>query len=219
MSKAEYPRTQKDKALTYLLVMEEVRARLELIRTVLGTPGLHINLISEICHLQYRHIAELVAIGALLAYGDFSAYKKFEKSYSPVEVFKHFEGIWPHFFPQSVVWIRETGGHRIEANTKPNAITRVQLEELWQKSGDKLHRLSVKKFFKRRAQPTAEGAIKELQAIRSKIVDLLETHLVSIPNPERMLVVHLFQPDCRVRANLLYVGPNQTLTTEEFKLQ
>ena len=98
MAAAEYPRTQKEKITTYLLVMEEVRARLEVLNSVTADNKMHVNLVIEICYLQFRHIAELLAIACLLAYGDFEAYRSFQKEYSPAEIFRSLEKIWPYFF-------------------------------------------------------------------------------------------------------------------------
>jgi hypothetical protein len=216
---AEYPKTQKEKVNAYLFVMEEVRARLEVINAVLATPIVHYSLIVEICYLQFRHIAELVAIGCLLAYGDFKAYRAFEKACSPVEVFKHFENIWPHFFPQAFTRTLENEVHKINANSKPNAMTREEMEKLWATSGDKLHRLSVSKFFKRKRQETVEDALKEVRRITAKIIDLLDSHLIPLPSPKRMLLVTLSQTDCRVRAALMGFGDSNSVAVEEFTLR
>jgi len=218
MPAAEYPQSQKDKITSYLLVMDEVRARLEVLNSVVSNPTMHFGLVIEICYLQFRHIAELVAIACLLAYGDFEAYKSFDKEYSPAEVFKHLDRIWPHFFPQPVTRSIQDGVHHIEANSKPNAMSRKEMETLWSKSGDKLHRLSISKFFKQ--QPSVlEHALDQVKSITAKIIDLLNEHTITLPSPKRMLVVALYQPDCRVRAQSIIYGENNTMQIEEFILK
>lgn len=213
-----YPQSQKEKAQAYLLVMDEVRARLEIIRSVLATSTIHYGLIIEICYLQFRHISELVAIGCLLAYGDFKAYRSFDKAYSPLDIYKHLDIMWPHFFPQPVTISIVNGTHHINANAKPNAMTRKEMEHLWSQSGDHLHRLSISKFFKQNPKIT-EAALNEARLITAKIVDLLDNHAITIPSPKRMLVISLSQPDCRVRAQFLNYGDQKDIKIEEFILR
>jgi hypothetical protein len=169
--------------------------------------------------LEFRHITELVAIGCLLAHGDFAAYKAFEKEYSPVDVFKRLDGIWPHFFPQPTTAEMKDGHYFVEVNSKPNAMTRKEVESLWSRSGDKLHRLSISKFFKKRLPVTPKDAVAEMRTITKRVVDLLDTHCITLDAPKRLLLVSLSEPDCRVRAQSMVYGPGDTMPIEVFRLE
>ncbi len=211
-----YPSTRDEKARTYLVVMEEVRSRFQAIDVAVNSP-LHPILIREICYLELRHICELVAIGCLIAQGDFKSYRTFREAYSPIPIFKHLESLHESFFPQPVDRSEKDRNVHLEFNEKPNAITRKELEKLWQQSGDHLHRLSASKFFK--PKDIDPDIIGKIINIKQKMVELLDNHGISIPSPKVMLVVSLSQPDCRVIAHFLNYLPDGKMTVEEFKLE
>ena len=68
MAKAQYPATMQDRIVAYLRIMEEIKARVQMIETTKAA-NLPFGLAREVCFLQLRHIAELIAIGCLAAQG------------------------------------------------------------------------------------------------------------------------------------------------------
>lgn len=219
MPPPSFPSSQKDKINSYLFAMQDVRERIELLNVLVADSGTPLNLIVEMCHLQFRHITELVTIGCLLAVGDFKLYRSFQNSYSPKEVFKRLDAIWPHAFPVSITETVTKDRYDVVAGTQPNALTRGELEDLWAKSGATLHRLSMQKYFKQKAPNEPAASLSEVKSTTAKIIDLLDNHAIFVPAPKRMLAVSLSQPDCRVRAHLMVYGNESTnATVEVFKL-
>ena len=71
MAKPSLPISKEEKAGAYLNVLSEINARLRFIKTIrLST--LPYRIVRELCHLQLRHICELVAIGCLVVQGDYT---------------------------------------------------------------------------------------------------------------------------------------------------
>lgn len=223
MAKPQYPSTRKERAQAYLLVMEEVRARFEVLDATL-LAALHPNLIREICYLQYRHLCELVAIGCLVAQGDFAAHRAFREDYNPNTIFKFLERIVitdppdavVTFFPHSVTRTIKDGTHHIDLDGKPHAATRKQLIDLWARSGNFLHRLSTAKFFKDK-EVISEWKT-ELTTITEKLKALLDNHAIWILSERCMLVVTLSQPDCLVLAQYMGFGDDDQIQLEEYRL-
>jgi hypothetical protein len=199
--------------------MQDVRERIDLLNAAIADRKTPLNLTVEICHLQFRHIAELVTIGCLLALGDFKLYRSFQNSYNPKEVFKRLDSIWPHSFPVSTetTWINNE--YNVLVGKKASAISRPELEQLWAKSGNTLHRLSIQKYFKQRQPNEAASSLEDVKSTTAKIVDLLDSHAIFLPSPKRMLSVSLSQPDCKVLAYLMMYGDQFTnATVESFRL-
>jgi hypothetical protein len=94
----------------------------------------------------------------------------------------------------------------INANTKPNALTRREAEAMWENSGTYLHRLTMKKFFTPETNDENPWAYIDTQV--SKIVDLLTDHIIAIPNPQRMLLVSFDSPNGRAQGTLMHYDLN-----------
>lgn len=224
MAKPRFPSTRKERAEAYLLVMEEVRARLEVLDVTINA-SIHIGLVREICYLQYRHICELIAIGCLIAHGDFAAHKAFRADFNPSVIFKHLERTFRvtpkdsviNFFPRPVVRSIVNGTHHIDLDGKPNAMSRREIESLWARSGDFLHRLSASKFFK--PKPDESNVCEELSNITERIRDLLDNHCLYIPEGNCILIVTLSQPDCLVLAQYMSFDGTNQMDLEEFRLK
>lgn len=223
MAKPRFPSTRKERAQAYLLVMEEVRARFEVLDITVDA-ALHPNLIREICYLQYRHLCELVAIGCLVAQGDFAAHKAFREDYNPGTIFKFLEGsiitdppdAVVNFFPRSVTRTIKDGTHHIDLDGKPDAATRKGLISLWAKSGNFLHRLSTTKFFK--DSEMKPDWREEITTITGKLKALLDNHAVWIPSERCMLMVTLSQPDCLALAQYMSIGDDNQVGVDEYRL-
>lgn len=96
VAKPQMPTSKEEKATAYLNVLSEINARLRLIKSVkLST--LPYGIVRELCHLQLRHICELIAIGCLIVRGD---YASSSDHYSPSKIFRVLEKSYEGFFPQ-----------------------------------------------------------------------------------------------------------------------
>jgi hypothetical protein len=198
MAKPDYPKTQEERVRVYLRIMEEIKSRLHLIDVVKKSdlPFPHAR---EICTLQLRHICELIAIGCLAAQGRLTGSSLIINEDNPKKILRELDKTWQHAFPQCATLIREDGGTKINANSKPNALTRRETENMWANSGTFLHRLTIKKFFTPEEDKRDPWGYISTQV--SKILDLLTDHVIAIPNPERMLLVSLSSPNGKAQAS------------------
>lgn len=188
-----YPKTVEERAKLYLHCMVETKERIRLIE---GTLVADINGLfkNEICSLQFRHICELIAIACLAAQGDFERQRAFREAYSPAEIFNALRKIFPRFFPQCTTVTLTPGQDgtpdclRLNANSKPDAFGEVDIVTLWRRSGDDLHRASVKKYLKAAFSPPKPALDPILRNVRG-LVQLLETHVVPIGTPDSKLLL------------------------------
>lgn len=209
---SSYPKTVEDRAKLYLHCMVEIKERLSLIRGILPAdiPDLFKN---EICSLQFRHICELIAIACLAAQGDFKTQRAFREAYSPADIFNALRTIFPRFFPQctTVTFTPGKDGrrdhHHLKANSKPDAYKDADIVKLWGRSGNDLHRASVKKYLKATfgSPPSLDTILRHLRGL----IRLLETHVVPIGSPDSKLLldVRLSDDDDMVVANFMELDP------------
>jgi hypothetical protein len=183
------PQSQEDKAEAYLRAMLEVKARLSVI-SIMQKADWPINLRLEVCYLQLRHICELVTIGSVIIQGDYSS--DLGNKYAPGPIFKMLETKYEGSFPQSATVSTTDTGMRIVANSVPDAMTKTELIDLWNKTGDKLHRLKLSKFFNSYDTAKPSDQMAEIDLAVTKLRALLDTHIVPMHNPKTLVLVNLF---------------------------
>ena len=178
--------------------MVEIKERLRLTfqATRMDTADLFKN---EICSLQFRHICELIAVACLTAQGDFQTQRAFREEYNPQKIFNALRKIFPNFFPlptQVTLTPMEGGSanhHHVAVNQSPEALTEKDITDIWSRSGDDLHRLSVNKYLERTfsKSPPLEPVVARANALAA----LLNTHLIPIGNPEALVYLDVRMHD------------------------
>ena len=143
-----YPKTNREKADLYVNAMHEIRIRLRSIDSLLASPVAEL-VQYECCQLQLRLACECFAVACLAAQGDFATHRAFRDDYSPVTIFKALEKTYPNFFPTPSIMQKTIEGWHFDDVGHGHTITRDEIEAIWQKSGDHLHRASAKKYLKR----------------------------------------------------------------------
>jgi hypothetical protein len=106
-------------------------------------------MIAESCHLQLRLSCECFAVACLAAQAQFETHKAFRDEYSPPNIFRALDAEYPDFFPTPSLKQKTENGWHFDDVGHGHAITRSEIERIWQKSGDHLHRASTKKYLKR----------------------------------------------------------------------
>lgn len=217
MAKPSLPISKEEKAGAYLNVLSEINARLRLIKTMkLST--LPYGIVRELCHLQLRHICELVAIGCLVVQGYYTSFADFTDEYNPSKVFRALNKKYEGFFPQPTTISKENGCFHIAANTKPNAMTRVEMEKLWSMTGNYLHRLKLKHFFR------AEDAIDanfwpSIDNYVFKLETLLNPHVIPMHRPKTLVVAGLEDDTRKPYLAFLEYLENNTMHVHQFNVQ
>jgi hypothetical protein len=189
MAKPSLPTSKDERARAYLQVLFEVNARLEFLKS-LKSSNLPYGISREVCHLQLRHICELVAIGCLVVQGDYTSSAELSGEYNPQKVFRGLEKLYAGFFPQAASITTVNGNLDIHANANPAAMTRKEMETLWGKTGNYLHRLKIKNFF--REEEAAESNFwPELDTYVMKLEALLNPHIIPMHNPKVLVIAGL----------------------------
>jgi hypothetical protein len=216
MSDIKYPSTKEEKARIYLGVMLEIKSRLSVIYTI-EADGVHEMIPIEIGYLQLRHICELITIGCLTAQGDFQTFRQFKEEYRPKEIFKALEKIHPHFFPQPVSVNQEGNVINISANSVLGAITREELENIWEKSGNFLHRLTMKRFLKNKQNVIKDRSFL-LDCVR-RVNLLLNNHWIDIVKSDVKILTFLNPIYAQVEVNFLTYKNDGTMHVDKFNVK
>jgi hypothetical protein len=175
---------------TYLALMEEVKARFFVINTTYqNEKNFPPALVSEICYLQFRLLCEIIALGCLLVHGDIPHPKVLQKEYNPTKIMKHLERLNPHFYPQPIKHTFENGMHKLSAIPNIPHLSKEGLVELWNKSGDILHRAPLNKLGK--PPKTDIHKFSDIFEWSGKLTGLLNSHWITLVENQKGMVVSL----------------------------
>jgi len=167
-----------DARVTYLNVLAEIKHRIEAIDQVLGKQlPIRAKIGEELCLLQFRLIAELIAIGCLVLHQDIVLSKAglLEKAWNAGQIFKRLARLHSDFYPSPLEPTHVTGD---KFNWKPLTAPFMNKEKLIhiyeQELGAGLHRGSFRRIFK--DDPPLD--FPKLRAWREEILNLLNRHTV-----------------------------------------
>jgi hypothetical protein len=168
----------------YQSIMEEVKIRAYSINTATNIPNeLPLPLVREYCFLQLRMICELVALGCLVAHGDISKTKYFQKAYKADDILKRLEELHPDFFPYPVKPIITpaspgfAGSVHLE-DVHTDYLKKEELIRLYGKCGDVLHKGNLRRLLSPKTV-SAERPYAEITEWGQKMLDLLSGHRIS----------------------------------------
>lgn len=180
-----YPSDIYERTKLYLRVMEEIKYRIKYLNENLDSlSGAGVKY--EVCTLQLRHICELIAMSCIVSQGDFTTYKSLNKEYSPSKIFYTLEKLNRDFFPVDVVIKRESDQIFYARGNNKKSISRIELQSLWSRSGDALHRASLNKFLRNVTIPKTH--FDKIVKDRDSIVELMKSH--SIKTIDSNLWIH-----------------------------
>lgn len=196
-----YPKTNRDRAALYLKAMTEIRERLRCIDELLPSRIAPL-LIDEFCYLQLRLTCECLAIACLAAQGDFATHKAFRDRYEPGVIFKALEGLYPAFFPTpSVMQSTGEGSWHFDEVGHGNSITRDEIEQIWNISGDHLHRGSAKRYLQDEQNIDLLGITK----LKVKIWNLMMDHILVLSDHKSRFHVSMARDGENIRCYYLFL--------------
>lgn len=180
----------------YLHLAREIVIRIDLVAAACYG---HLNMTPpyarEYCYLQYRRICELIALGCLLLHGDLSNVQsqKTKKEWNAHNIMKILIRSHKHAFPQSVIVESDGKLSNYLANSKPNALTLDDFNNLYAECGEVLHRGTIKSL-------EEGGAIKKEDYDKiiewsHKICDLLNQHIIARSSGRSMYLITLRTQD------------------------
>jgi hypothetical protein len=176
----------------YLRLMHELAIRVDLVaQACSGALNLSPPYAREYCYLQFRRICELLALGCLQLHGDLPVARSSAatKEWNAERIMRLLQKNHPHSFPQSLTRTKTSDGWRLEANSKPNALTLTEFNALYSKCGQVLHRGTIRTI-------EGEGGIgkpeyDEVIHWSRKVVDLLNEHVVARANSRGLYHISL----------------------------
>jgi len=176
----------------YLPLMHELALRIDLVAQACdGKLNLSPPFAREYAYLQFRRICELIALGCLQLHGDLPlvSTKKIKKEWNAERIMNLLHKDYPHVFPQCITRTQKNGGWHIEANCKPDALTREEFKKLYNECGEVLHRGTIQSV-----ENSSYFDEKDYQKIidwQKKIVDLMNEHFVGRANSQGYYIVSL----------------------------
>lgn len=187
----------------YLPLMHELAIRIDLVAAVCdGKLGLSPPYAREYAYLQFRRMCELIALGCLQLHGDVpqAKTKSATKEWHAEKIMNLLYRSHPHSFPQCVVRAKTSNGWNIQANIKPNALTLGEFRTLYSECGEVLHRGTIRSL--ETSEPLQPADYQKVIDWQSKIVDLMNEHLIGRANQTSLYVVSLRTisgfPECSI---------------------
>lgn len=187
--------TLKEAGAFYGAMMREVKVRLASIPPQLELAAkrhedprslIHV----ESCYLQIRLVCELIALAAIIAHQEDPKAEAIMDEYSADTIFKRLSEINERCYPQAV---NADPDQRLHFNFNRGAqLTRQQIQNIYGRCGNFLHRGKVKRG--------PEGLRKryDLSIIKGwaeAFERLLEIHIITLPQLNKILLVHMNGPD------------------------
>lgn len=176
----------------YLPLMHELAIRIELVAQACdGKLNLAPPYAREYAYLQFRRMCELIALGCLQLHGDLPMAKtqSTQKEWNAEKIMKLLHKNHPHSFPRSATRKKTLEGWHIEANSKPNALTKDEFKQLYCECGEVLHRGTI-----RTLHTSGDFGEKDYQKVlnwQSKIVDLMNEHFIGRANGTGYYIISL----------------------------
>jgi hypothetical protein len=162
----------------YIRLMEEAKGRALSINPITNSQiGIGAPLIREYCFLQLRILCELIALGCLIAHGDITNTKYFQKNvYKADDIVRRMEKLHPEFYPiASSISFPEPGRVHIEP-LQTGFLTKSELISLYGKCGDVLHKGTLDRVIN--AGPFRMDYT-DINEWGQKILNLLSVHRIS----------------------------------------
>lgn len=196
-----------DAAKGYLPLMHEFAIRSDLVSQACdGGLGLSAPFAREFSYLQFRRKCELLALGCLHLHGDLpeARQKAAQKEWHAADLLKLLKRSHPHAFPQSIVRIQTEDGWRVEANSKPEALTYEEFVSLYNECGGVLHRGSIKTV--ERATFSSDADYQRVVMWHQKLVTLMNEHLVVRAHSSSFYMVSLRTPSGYPECSIFHVA-------------
>lgn len=163
----------------YLGLMNEAKARAFSINTITGQSHLiPVPLIREYCFLQLRMLCEIIAMGCLVAHGDITNTKYFQKeAYKADDILRRLEDLHADFYPCPVRPVFNPGHiHLDDVPSDWDYLTKEKLIRLYGRCGDMLHKGKMERIS--RPAPI-ESHYSDIERFGQQVLNLLSAHRIS----------------------------------------
>jgi hypothetical protein len=180
---AETPKNINDVMARYLALMQEIKDRVDAIRTAaLNKLPVHPRIGVELSYLQLRMSCELIALASVMAHGDLGVVldSKIKQEDRPGVLLKMLEKVHPECYPRP---FKQTHNLQGELTSGEDLITgfltRDELPRLYGLCGNELHKGKLERIGR---FPKTEDSYKDILSWHSKIMHLLGMHKIKVYN-------------------------------------
>lgn len=186
----------------YCSIMEELKARVSTMSEVAWNIRQPVNEVEDrLCHfmleglyLQLRKVCELFSRGVLViqsADPQFT-FRKYQREYRADKIFRVIDEINPRCFPRPIDSWRGVPGSVEQINEYPAIFSSSDLKDAYFQCDVVLHAWKLEVLRKPRVTELNQDFIKGWV---KKLLDGLNHHIVSLPTPDRHLVVQMHTPE------------------------
>lgn len=202
--------TPKQALAFYKSFMGEIRLRVDAYGHFFRLAKKHIDdptafAMGEACYLQIRKTCELIALATLVAHNELPQVrtKAFMREWNAEALFRMLGKVSEDAFPQRV----ETKGliNGGSFKTDSSYFTRADLMKIYSELGSKMHTGSLKFLL---AKPNRQYSLDEANDWMTKIVTLINRHVITMPSERILLAVMMGEngkPHCSLWER---VGPS-----------
>jgi len=136
----------------------------------------------ESCILQIRFICELIALGAATMHHQQGLTNDIRKSWNAEKTFRVLNGLNDKCFPRAAIFTHGSG--RMHIDIKPEVMTMKEMQTIYSKCGDMLHRGALKRIFD---EPKKTYNASLVVRWTSQIKKLLNQHVILMEDDHLML--------------------------------
>jgi hypothetical protein len=200
----------------YVQLMEHVKWRMVAAQEIMadihtnpGHPGLILNF--ELCTLQIRKICEALAIAVLVAHQllDEATTNRFRDKWNADQLLGLLDQVNENSFPMKVKrrdQISKGIDHHFQI-IRESVLTKRQLRTIYSRCGELLHVGSLAGLLKGKRP---EFRTRELEQWMKSLADLLQTHVIALPEFERLLFCSMTDPETgKAQVAISRAGPAQ----------
>ena len=162
-------------------------------------------------------VCELISICCLIARGDYTTHKALHDDYAPGKIFAALRKQWEDCFPQDTIVTKWQGTTNIQVNTNKSAVvTQQEIVNIWNLSGNLLHRGSISHYMKRQFLDVLFDV--RIDMYVAKILLLMKLHSITIETPKTLLLVDMFPPSAKIDLKFL-IYTDDGMAVEAFNLR
>jgi hypothetical protein len=183
---------RKERLSAYRAILEEIKSRFSVLGAILTRAQANQCAFSpeidgELAYLQLRLICELIALACLMMHGDIedTQTSKIQNRYEADWILKVLGKLHPEFYPKPVS-VSVTADGVIEAHEIKEFLTRDNLEKLYYRCAEILHRGSLKSIFN---DESRKIDMNEIYGAYEMIKALLNYHFISLIEPTHIVLV------------------------------
>lgn len=187
----------------YRWLMVEVRRRTDVLDDILARKvPLPLMVAWELAQLQIRKIAELIALGALVAHGDVAGVRnaKLKKATQADYILNALERLNPKFYPHPQMQTTGPDGERMVVDITQPYLRKVDLIAAYRETGEALHRGSISKITQLwEPEPDMLG----VSSFLLKTKALLSEHWIQLQDPRYALVAIMVAQDGETHTTIM----------------